>query len=107
MFRPLVAFTALAFAAVPASAATSSATTSGSPEARIAARDILWSCNSGTCTGSTGNSRPLVLCQGLAKQAGRIDSFNVNGRTIATDELARCNAVVKADGRNSAVANAR
>ena len=106
MFRPLAALSALAFLAGPAAAATYSATTSSAAPSKIAARDILWSCTSGTCTGSTQNSRPLVLCQGLAKQAGQIQAFNVNGQAIGSGELARCNAVVKAD-RNSAVANAR
>ena len=106
MFRPLAALSALAFVAAPAAAATYSATTSSTAPAKIAGRDILWSCVSGTCTGSTPNSRPLVLCQGLAKQAGQIQGFNVIGLRICSDELARCNSVVKPH-RNSAVANAR
>lgn len=106
MLRPIAAFSALAFLAAPAAAATYSATTSTSASAKIAARDILWTCASGTCIGSTQNSRPLVLCQGLAKQAGQLQAFNVNGLPISSEELARCNAVVKAD-RSNAVANAR
>lgn len=106
MFRPIAAFSALAFVAAPAAAATYSAATSASAPAKIAARDILWNCASGTCTGSTQNSRPLVLCQGLAKQAGPIASFDVNGRAISNDELERCNASARTE-RNGAVANAR
>jgi hypothetical protein len=106
MLRPIAAFSALAVIAAPALAATYSASTSTSAPAKIAARDILWTCASGVCTGSTKNSRPLVLCQGLAKQAGQVQAFNVNGQPIGSEELARCNAVVKAS-RSSAVANAR
>jgi hypothetical protein len=106
MFRLLAALSALAFVAAPAAAATYSATTSSTAPSKFAARDILWTCVSGTCTGSTQNSRPLVLCQGLAKKMGPIQAFNVNGQAIASEELARCNAAAKAD-RNSAVANAR
>jgi len=107
MFRPLAALSALAFLAAPAAAATYSATISTAAPAKIAARDILWTCVSGSCAGSTQNSRPLVLCQGLAKQAGRIESFGVNGQTISSEELARCNASAKGADRSSAVANAR
>jgi hypothetical protein len=107
MLRPIAAFSALAFIAAPAAAATYSATTSSSAPAKVAARDILWTCVSGTCTGSTQNSRPLVLCQGLAKQAGTIGSFAVNGRAISSEELERCNASARQADEISAVANAR
>ncbi|HET8534945.1 MAG TPA: hypothetical protein VFL74_05285 [Sphingomicrobium sp.] len=106
MFRPLFALSALAVAASPAAAATYSAKTSApAPAERIASRDILWTCASGACTGSTANSRPVVLCEGLAKKAGRIDSFLVDGREIPADELRRCNASARETG--SALANAR
>ena len=107
MLRPIAAFSALAFLAAPAAAATYSATTSSTAPAKVAARDVLWTCASGTCSGSTQNSRPLVLCQGLAKQAGPIESFTVNGRAISSGELQRCNASARHADRTSAVANAR
>jgi len=107
MLRPLLSIAALALAAAPAAAATYNAKPAGpAPAERIAARDILWTCAAGTCSGSTANSRPLVLCQALAKKTGPIDSFTVDGREIAKDELARCNASAKVRG-NEAVANAR
>lgn len=106
MFRPLFALAALAVAAPPAAAATYSAkTTAPAPAERIAARDILWTCASGACMGSTVNSRPVVLCEALAKKAGRIDSFRVDGKEISADELQRCNASARETG--SALANAR
>lgn len=106
MFRPIFALAALVLGASPAVAATYAATTSApAPAERIAARDILWTCASSTCTGSTENSRPVVLCESLAKKAGRIDSFLVNGREISTAELQRCNA--SAGDSGSALANAR
>jgi hypothetical protein len=106
MRTSLFAFAALSLAASPVAAATYSAKTSSpAPAQRIAARDILWTCSSGACTGSTPNSRPVVLCQGLAKEAGRIESFAVDGREISAAELQRCNASVRET--SSAVANAR
>jgi hypothetical protein len=62
---------------------------------RIVGRDISWACGPAACLGSTEDSRPLVLCQGLAKQAGRIESFVVNGRAIAATELDKCNSVAR------------
>ncbi len=106
MLRPLLSIATLAFAAAPAIAATYSAKPAAPASAeRIATRDILWTCASGTCTGSTLNSRPLILCQALAKKAGPIDSFTVDGRAIAADELARCNASANAKGEQR-IANA-
>ena len=105
MFRSLAALTALSLA-VPAAAATYTASPASPSQARIAARDILWTCGADGCTGSTQNSRPVVLCEGLAKKAGRIESFAVNGQPIAAADLDRCNASAKAD-RNTAVATAR
>jgi hypothetical protein len=106
MLRPFLALSAFALAASPAAAATYSAKTTAPAAAKIAARDVLWVCSSHTCTGTTPNSRPLVLCQGLAKQAGRIESFLVDGRDLSASDLERCNASAKADGK-TAVANAR
>ena len=107
MLRPIAAFSALAFIASPVVAATYSASTSQPASGRIAARDILWTCASSSCTGSTENSRPLVLCQGLAKQVGPIQSFNVNGQAIGSEELACCNASAKGADQKKVVANAR
>jgi hypothetical protein len=106
MIRPLIALAACSLVAFPAGAATYSAKTSTQAPAKIAARDILWNCDSGACTGSTQNSRPVVLCQGLAKQAGRIESFVVDGREIAAADLDRCNASARAD-KTQTLANAR
>ena len=38
---------------------------------RFVTRDITWSCGPDACQGTTQESRPLVLCQSLAKRAGR------------------------------------
>jgi hypothetical protein len=106
MLRPLFALAAVSLAVSPATAATYSAKTSApAPAERIAVRDMLWTCASGACTGSTANSRPVVICESLAKKAGRIDSFLVDGRELPAAELERCNASAREAG--SALANAR
>ncbi len=92
MSRALIFLAALAVAA-PASAATYS----GKPAAavtdtRFVGRDIVWNYAGGSYQGRTDESRPLVLCQSLAKRAGRLESFTVNGRAFAEADLAKCNA---------------
>ena len=61
----------------------------------IVGKNIAWTCASGACRGSTEASRPLVLCQDLAKRAGRIESFTADGRPLSADDLAKCNASAK------------
>lgn len=92
MLRPLLALSALSLAAVPAAAATYSAKPAVPTSQRFITRDIVWHCGPAACQGSTEESRPAVLCQSLAKRAGRIDSFVVNGRAFTAAELDRCNA---------------
>jgi hypothetical protein len=95
MLRPVLALSALAVA-VPAGAATYSAKLAVPSADRIIARDIVWNCGPDACQGATDESRPVVLCQSLAKRAGRVDSFVVDGRAVSAAELDRCNASAKA-----------
>lgn len=96
MLRPFFAFAAIGLAAAPAAATTYSAKPATPSEVgRIIVRDISWSCGPEACVGSTDKSRPIVLCQALAKKAGRIESFTADGRVMAAAELDRCNASAK------------
>ena len=94
MFRAVVILPVL-LAALPAAAATYSAKLAVPSSGRVIARDIVWNCGPNACQGATEESRPLVLCQSLAKRAGRIDSFIVDGREVSGPELDRCNASAK------------
>ena len=95
MLRSALALSAVILAASPATAATYSAKLTQPTTNRFIARDIVWACGADACVGATDNSRPLVLCQSLAKAAGKVDSFIVNGRALAAAELDRCNASAK------------
>jgi hypothetical protein len=95
MLRPLCALSALALVATPAVGATYSAKPATPATGRIIARDITWNCGPDACQGSTAESRPAVLCQSLAKRAGRIESIMVDGRAFGAAELDRCNASAK------------
>ena len=91
MPRPAL-FIAALLAAAPAAAGSYSATTAAPADGRIVARDIAWSCAGTACRGKTAESRPMVICQGLAKRAGRLAAFTVDGRAFAPAELDKCNA---------------
>jgi len=74
---------------------------------RIIASNISWACGLDACRASTEESRPAILCQGLAKRAGRLTSFVANGRAFGSAELAKCNASAKGGAASGgAVANA-
>jgi hypothetical protein len=95
MIRLALALSALGLAAAPATAATYSAHPMVPTSERFITRDIVWHCGPAACQGATDESRPLVLCQSLAKRAGRIDSFVTDGRALSATDLDRCNASAK------------
>jgi hypothetical protein len=95
MVRLLFTLSAAALAAAPAAAASYSAALSVPTSQRLIARDIVWNCGPAACQGSSEESRPVVLCQSLAKRAGHVDSFLVDGRAFTAPELDRCNASAK------------
>jgi len=102
MLRLVLGLSAGALAVSPAIAATYSAKLAVPTSERFIARDITWNCGPDACQGATNESRPVVLCQSLAKRGGRVDSFLVDGRALAAAELDKCNASAKA--ANSALA---
>jgi len=97
MLRSILILSALGFVAAPATAANYSAKLASPASGRIIARDISWTCGADACQGATLESRPAVLCEGLAKRAGKVDSFLVDGRAFSDAELTRCNASAKAE----------
>jgi len=106
MIRVAAFIAAATFAVAPALAGTYAARPVTAPEAaKIIGKDISWACSAGTCRGSTEASRPLLLCQDLAKRAGRLESFVADGRDISADELARCNSAARDSGASLAKAD--
>lgn len=95
MIRSASFLIGLAVAAAPAVASNYSATLASPTTGRLIARDISWNCGAAACQGATAESRPLVLCQSLAKRAGHVDRFLVDGRAFTPAELERCNASAK------------
>src|SRR6476659_5154497 len=95
MLRSLLTFSAVLICAAHAAAASYSAKLATPTTQRIIARDITWQCGADACQGATAESRPVVLCQSLAKKAGKVESFLVDGRAFTPAELDRCNASAK------------
>ena len=95
MLRGLLILSAAGLASAPAIAATYAAKPVVPTTERFIARDIVWTCGGGACQGATSDSRPTVLCQSLAKHAGRIESFSVDGRAFGAAELEKCNSAAK------------
>jgi hypothetical protein len=96
MLRALFILSAAGLASAPAFAASYSAKPAVPATERFVARDVVWNCAAAACQGVTSDSRPAILCQSLAKHAGRIESFAVDGRAFSPAELDKCNAAAKA-----------
>jgi len=104
MLRPASAVLIAALAAAPAFATNYSASPATDVGTKIVARQLVWTCDAGACRGATSESRPVIVCQSLAKKAGRLESFTADGRAFSAAELDRCNAAAK-DGGATAVAS--
>lgn len=98
MTRVAACIAAATLVAAPAVASTYSARPVAAPEAtKIIGKDISWSCSASGCTGSTDASRPVILCQDLAKRAGRIESFIADGKPLSAEQLEKCNSAARGD----------
>ena len=97
MVRALFILCAAGLVGAPAAAATYAAKPVVPTSGRVIARDIVWNCGPAACQGATDESRPAVLCQALVKQAGKVESFAVDGRAFSEAELGKCNASAKAE----------
>ena len=104
MNRVAAFIAAASFLAAPAFAGIYSAKPVASPTAaKIIGKDISWTRVGDSYRGSTESSRPLILCQGLAKRAGRLESFVADGKPLPAEQLAQCNTAAK-DGATAELA---
>jgi hypothetical protein len=95
MLRPILTFSAFLLTAAPAAASAYSASLATPTNDRIIGRDIVWNCGGGACQGATDESRPAVICQSLARQAGKVGNFAADGRAFTSGELDKCNSAAK------------
>jgi hypothetical protein len=59
---------------------------------RLIVRGTVWKCAADGCVSGPSNHRATIDCSALAKQAGTLRSFTVEGRALAPAELEKCNA---------------
>jgi hypothetical protein len=59
---------------------------------QLVVRGLIWKCGAGGCVAGRSNSRAVIDCSALARQVGTLRSFAVEGRTLAPNELEKCNA---------------
>ena len=104
MFRLAVLLSTLSLGATAVAASTYSANPAVPASGRFITRDIVWTCGPAACQGATEESRPVVLCESLAKRAGRVDTFLVDGRALTAPDLDKCNASAKGSAAQAVAA---
>jgi hypothetical protein len=93
----LLAFSAAAGPAVAAGPGVSAAHYRAQPlsppqTARLIVNDLVWKCGPAGCVTGKSNSRPATDCAALVREIGAVRSFAVAGRSLAAEELEKCNA---------------
>ena len=53
--------------------------------------EALWKCAGDACTAPGGGSRPVLVCQQVAKKFGEVAAFTSPMGTMSAEELAKCN----------------
>ncbi len=87
---------ALIGAAVPAAAAPTwwsagLSTPLDSPRSAIV-NSVMWKCAGDQCSAPAQDSRPVMVCQKVAKKFGPVTRFASPAGPLSADELAKCNA---------------
>ena len=59
---------------------------------RLVVRDSVWRCSGAQCVSGRSPRRHILVCAGLARSAGEIRRFAVEGREFDSEQLATCNA---------------
>jgi len=54
-------------------------------------RDSVWRCNGAQCVSGRSPRRHVLVCAGLARNAGEVRRFAVEGREFDSEQLASCN----------------
>ncbi|MBW8753239.1 MAG: hypothetical protein JF595_03665 [Sphingomonadales bacterium] len=52
---------------------------------------VLWKCAGEHCAASSDGSRPLLVCQRVAKTFGPVARFTTPTGELSSEELSRCN----------------
>jgi hypothetical protein len=52
---------------------------------------VLWKCAGERCAAPADGSRPVVICQRVAKTFGQVARFTTPAGALSAEELSRCN----------------
>jgi len=52
---------------------------------------VAWQCQDTTCVAAKGKSRPVVMCQRVARELGEVTGFTAKNEALPAEDLARCN----------------
>lgn len=52
---------------------------------------VAWQCEGTSCAAAKSNSRPMVVCQRVARELGEVTGFSAKGKALDAEDLARCN----------------
>jgi len=91
----LCALISLAFLASPAMAAPvhfQAQPATQPAQARIVARDNLWTCTPAGCSSARSSTRPAIVCSTLVREIGPLTGFSAGGVAFTAEQLEACNA---------------
>ena len=54
--------------------------------------EVLWKCSGDRCSATDAGSRPVVMCQRVARRFGEVAEFRSGPEALAAEDLAKCNA---------------
>ena len=54
--------------------------------------DVLWKCAGDHCLAADAGSRPVVMCQRVARKFGEVAEFRSTMGDLKAEDLAKCNA---------------
>ena len=77
-------------AAAPARYSASLMTALTEPKQAIIA-EALWKCTGDSCSAQDLGSRPVLVCQQVARKFGPVSAFTSAGGAFSAEELAKCN----------------
>ncbi|NDC58548.1 MAG: hypothetical protein EBZ50_06945 [Alphaproteobacteria bacterium] len=63
---------------------------------KVIADSAVYICNGDACSGAAQKPPTVRGCKAIAKEAGAVVSYTSDGKSLAADDLAKCNAAVEA-----------
>jgi hypothetical protein len=52
---------------------------------------VLWKCDGERCAAASDGSRPLLVCQRVAKAFGQVARFSTPAGELSSEDISRCN----------------